>query len=424
MKIIKRSVSLFLAAAMFISFAAAKNSIYANAISDEDEKYFTELFSTANQNSKSTIFYTDKNTGEFYIQSGSIILSGTGIRRITYLSSLRENGRSEVRNTYKWISSEFDENRGTFYVDEIEKDSDQDMADSFKEWLDNKAEIIVDDEYSLKSGTSDTEFYSTDDFIREYNSSGSQTRTIYVLADDSDIRLHSGLELSEEDEKLIGITWESDDDSVAKADNYGYLQPQTEGTCRVKASLADSGVSLTEIEVNVCRDQQEIDDKKNTEVSSQEDESSCEESSYEESSNTESDNKYRFDGDPKKSEYDFEKMIPARKYDSLDDLFKDKEFVDNVLEYERKAAEMDPMETLHRYDSETSVISYTLRALYDTTAKRDPDDPNAISMAEDIAKDIAYSVKRHLVYDQTIKVRVIVCNYDNTRWFDKTFSIS
>ena len=117
-------------------------------------------------------------------------------------------------------------------------------------------------------------------------------------------------------------------------------------------------------------------------------------------------------------------MIPARKYDSLDDLFKDKEFVDNVLEYERKAAEMDPMETLHRYDSETSVISYTLRALYDTTAKRDPDDPNAISMAEDIAKDIAYSVKRHLVYDQTIKVRVIVCNYDNTRWFDKTFSIS
>ena len=412
---IKRSASLIVSSALCISAAAAGYAGNVTALTDNDEMYFTSAFSTANTSGKSVRLFCDKNTGDFYVHSGSFLNQGGGGSYYIYMGKVKQNGRSEVEKKYRWKFSYTDENRGEFYIDDIQVGSDQNIADSFRDWLNDKNEIIVD-ETNAKSGTPETLFYYEQDFVREYNRSGSQTRTIYLLENGPEIRLHCGLELSSEDEELVGIRWQCDDESVAKVDNYGYLSPQSSGTCRVTASLADSGVCLGEIEVNVFRDQQEMDDYKNPVQASAPTEPSVQESE-------ESYDKYHFDGDPKKSEYDFEKLIPARKYDTVYDIFCDSEFIDNVLEYEKELAEFEPMETLHRINSETSVISYTLRAQYDTAPIVSSDDPKAISMAREIANDIAYSVKRHLTSDQTVKVRVIVCNYDNTKWFDKTFEI-
>ena len=275
------TVILSLSAAAMICTA----SLTADALSNEDEMMFSNAFNAGGP--QLTHFFVDQNTKKIYIKGNTCHGSGGGELIKSYFSSIEENGKSKLRDTYLWEHSEYIEGRGTFYINDIKQSSDQDIADAYKKWLEGKSEIIVDRDNQSSSNSYDPLFYKSGDFIEEYNKNGSQTRTVTVYLNQTDISLHSGVELNEKDEKGLVIEWTSDDTSVATIDKYGELTPVSKGECLVTAKIAGTDVILSETKIRVYTDAAEEEEEKSRaaeEESSMQQESSYVESSYEEPS--------------------------------------------------------------------------------------------------------------------------------------------
>lgn len=265
-------IKLLLSLIMSLSTAATMYSagISAGALTDQDEMLFTKAFSTSsNTNTK---FFIDQSTKKIYIQGGATRqMGGEGLSMLVFFSSIEENGKSKLRDTYRWNCYDNNNSRGDFYINDVQQTSDQHIADTYKKWLEGKKEIIIESNQS-EANSYNTLFYKTEDFIKEYNKNQSQTRTIPVYMDKPNISLHSGVELNEKDEKGLVVDWSSDDLSVAAVDKYGELTPVSTGECLITAKIAGTDVVLSETKVRVYKNAEEKAEKESLEESVEESE--------------------------------------------------------------------------------------------------------------------------------------------------------